>query len=221
MILQLKYEDITASGVRGDLNGKNVNFFMRIQVDEINIEEALVKFKGNKWVAAFDYVGEPSFLRTVDIGDRVVIVTKQVEKIDMNVDFLVNDIDKNLRIVLNLPEDYNDMKLIFEYSAKYPNVRFTGGRLLRLDGCSIGSLTRDDLFKKVGENRIPLVLENKPCLFPTYQIDDLDVVEFYEAKLIGEKKVRTPSTKSKQPAKPKKQLSSLLVLSGSSSMDNF
>lgn len=224
MILKLKYEDVKSTGVRGEVNGKNVNFFMRVTVDELNIVEALQKLKANKWIVAFDFVGEPSFLSTIDLGERVVIVTKEIDVIDMNVDFVLNSIDSKIRVVFNLPKEYSNMKSIFEYSKKYPNIRFTGGKLLRLDGCNVGAITQAELFKKIPENRIPLVVEDTVDVYPTYHIDELDIVEFYDAKLVGEKKVRSTSnsSKSKTPAKPKKQLSSLLALAGSSSAtDNF
>jgi hypothetical protein len=223
MFLRLKYEDATASAARGEINGKNVNFIMRVQVDELNIVEALAKFKGNKHVASFDYVGEPSFLKTIDIGNAIVIVSKDIEKLDMNVDFIMNDLDSRIRVVFKLPNDYTDMKAIYDYSAKYPNVRFCGGNLIRLEGCNIGCIGQADITKKIPDSRLSITSEGCACVMANIHIDDSDTVEFYEAKLTIEKKVRVPSDKraSSRPASPKKQLSSLLSLVGTGSMDNF
>lgn len=225
MILSLSYEDITGSAVRGEVNGKSVNFFMRVKVNESNIEEALTKLKGNKWVVAFDYVGDPEFLKTVDIGDSVVIITKEVEKLDMNVDFLLNGLDRRVRVVLKLPKTYTDMKSIYDYSRKYPNVRFCGGKFLRLEGCNIGCIGQSDVFRKVPDSKLSIVSEGCSCVFQNIHIDDLDVVEFYDSKTsVSEKKVKSSSNKpkAKSKPKPKKHLSSLLALvNNSDGFDNF
>lgn len=223
MFLKLKYEDVTSTGVRGEVDGKKVNFFMRVEVDELNIQEALTKFKGNKWVVSLEYTGEPSFLRTLDLGSALVIVTKQVEAIDMNVDFIMNEIDPRVRLVLELPESYSDMKAIFEYSQKYPNIRFDGGSFIRLEGCHIGALGKEDVPKKISDSRIPLTTQGYASVLPTVLIDEADLIEFYDAKTSSvEKKGRKQSDKSKsKSSKPKKQLSSLLSLSGTGGFGNF
>jgi hypothetical protein len=219
MLLKIKYEDVKASGVRGEVNGKAVNFFMRIQVDELNIVEALEKFRGNKWVVSFDYIGEVGFLRTIDIGSNNVIVTKEIDKIDINVDFIMGEIDNRVRVVFNLPDSYSDMRIIYDYSQKYKNIRFDGGRFIRLDGCSIGSIGISDIPKKIAESRLAVATEGNASIFANITIDDVDILEFYDSKssVSGGKKA-SGGSKTK---KPKKQLSSLLSLVNSEGFNNF
>lgn len=220
MLLRLKYEDMTSNAARGEVNGKNVNFFLRVQVDASNISEALVKLKGNKWVAGFDFVGEPTFLHTIDIGDAVVMVEKEVETVDENLDFTLTNLGSKIRVLVKLPKDYSDMKTIHAYSQKYPNIRFCGGNLIRLDGCNVGCIGKEDISKKIPDNRIGVLAEGCGCVFQNIHIDDVDTLEFYESKSnVTEKKVRSSGKpKSKTTKKP---LSSLLSLDKLGGMDNF
>jgi hypothetical protein len=221
MLLRLKYEELTSTAARGEVNGKNVNFIMRVQVDELTIVDAIAKFRGNKNIASLDYVGEPSFLKTIDLGGILIIITKELATLDANVDFIMSDIDSRIRVVVQLPMTYSDMKKVYEYSLKYTNLYFDGGNLIRLEGCNIGAVCASDIIKKVPESRIPLVIEGNGSVFQTVHIDDADSVEFYEAKLIVEKKTRVASDKARTKTAPKKQLSSLFALTASGGTDNF
>lgn len=229
MLLKIKYEDIQASGARGEVGGKKVNFFMRVEVNELNFQEALAKFDSNKWVAVFDYVGELGFLAGVQFGTKPVIITKQFEKLDMNLDFFMNEVDSRLRVAIELPKDYTDMRAVMQYSKKYPNMRFCGGKLLRIDGANLGAVTQAEIHKKIPDSRIPIIAEGCGCILPNLTVEEADVVEFYDAKtLVKEKKVKEKTatlkqSKAKAKSKPKKQLSSLLSLAntGTGDLDNF
>lgn len=220
MLLKLKYDDVKASGARGEVNGKMMNFFMRVQVDELNLVEAMQKFKSNKWVVALDYTGEVGFLKTVEVLDKTIIVTKEVEKVDLNVDFIMSDIDNRVRVVFSLPENYSDMRTIYDYSQKYTNIRFDGGKFIKLDGCNVGAIGVDDIPKKIADSRIAVVTRGSASVFEEVHIDDVDMVEFYDSKTVSTGRTKKKSSNNKT-KKPKKQLSSLLSLVNADGLNNF
>lgn len=222
MLLKLKFEDITANSARGEVDGKKVNFFMRVRVNESNIVQAIEKLRDNKSVVCFDYVGDINFLKTIDLGNKPVVVDRVVETLDMNIDFMMNELDTRVRINLIVPKDFKDMKAVYTYCQKYPNIRISGGKLLRLNGCNIGAVGKEDIPKKVPDSRIPLVVETEYCVFRNIDIEEADEVEFYDIKKVSkEKRVRTEKPKTKSKPKPKKQLSSLLSLVSTGDVDNF
>lgn len=225
MILRLKYDHMTSSAARGEVDGKQVNFYLQVIVDETNIMQAVEKAKSNRWIVALEYVGSPSYLTDVDLGDQLVIMTHKVDTIDVNVDFVLSGIPDKVRVVFELPESYSDMKTIMEYSKKYPNISFEGGTFIRLAGCNLGAVRASDIPKKIAESRIPLTMKGNASIYPVVYIDDLDAVEFYEHKLtILEKRVKSSGSKSsesKKPAKPKKRMSSLIPVQAIGGMDNF
>jgi hypothetical protein len=216
---------MSASAARGDVNGKQVNFFLQVIVNETNVVQALERFRGNRWVVALEYVGDPSFLSAVDVGQQLVLVTRTADTVDMNVDFALSGLPATVRVVFELPETYSDMKTILEYSLKYANISFDGGNFIRLDGCKLGAVRASDLPKKVAESRIPLTTKGSASIYQTLYIDDLDTVEFYESKLtVVEKRVRSSGNKTggqKKSPTPKKKMSSLVPVQAVGRLDNF
>lgn len=224
VILRVKYEDLgkDANAARGVVNGKQVNFFLRVQVDEMNIVDAIQRFRGNKWVVALDYIGDPGFLQNIDISGVLVIVIKEVmsiESLDIDLQFMLSQIDPRVRVVLKLPKDFNNMKVLYDLNQRYPNLHFCGGYLLRIDGCNIGCIGVNDLFKKVPSSRISLITEGCGCVLQTVTMDDVGEVEFYYVKPTLKEKIfdSTPRIRTA----PKKRVSSLLELSLAGKLDNF
>lgn len=222
MLLRLKYDDVKANAAKGEVNGKNVNFFMRVEVDESNIVEAIDRFRGNRYVASLDYVGEEGYLKTIDIEGILVIVAKSVDMIDGGTEYYLSELDPRVRPVLKLPRDFSDMKQLFDLSQKFPNVHFCGGHLIKIDGCNIGAITRNDISKKIPDSRIPLVTEGCACVFQNITIEDADSVEFYEARVSPmERKSRSTSKGKSKSSTSRKKVSAILSTAKTSAFDNF
>ena len=223
MILKLNYSEIEKTAVKGEVNGKTVNFFLVVNVDETNLVEAIERFRGNRWVVALNYSGNLDALSGVDVGDRLVLVVKQFETLDINVDFTMNSIPPNVTLVVELPKTFHDMRLVKSYADKYPNIRFEGGHFLHLEGIPLGTIMQKDVTVKIPKNRLPLVTEGNASIFKRVSVEEIENLEFYEAKgtVKSAPKVSTKKSAPKESApKKKKKLSSLLDLS-SDALDNF
>lgn len=222
MLLTLNYNEVQGNAVKAIIDGKSVTCFMRVIVNEENIEEAIKKFKGNKWVVSLEYVGDITFLNGKDLTGVTVIVKQEIEKVGMDIDFTLKSIQSDVRVVFKLPKEYNDMMSIYNYSQKYPNIRFCGGNLIRLEGCHIGCIGVSDIKKKIAESRIPLVCEGCACVYKNVTLSDLEAVEFYNDKSASSSEARTKAGSKVAGHKPqKKQLSSLLDLTKVGRLDNF
>lgn len=223
MLVNLKYDQVEGSALKGEVNGKAVNLFMQVEVDNSNVEQALERFKGNKWVVGLDYVGDVQQLVGLNLNGLNVLVKKDYDGVEQ-IDEALKGIPEGVNLVMKLPLDYSDMRVIHTYSQKYPNLRFCGGTLLRINGCHIGCIEQQDVFKKIPDSKLSLVCEGCSCVYKHSLLDDFDLVEFYND---ANAKVKTAkisaNTGTKQPKKPsnKNQLSSLLTLAKSKGVDNF
>ena len=218
MILNLNYGDMQKTTAKGVVNGKEVKFFLRVFVNELNIQEAVDKLVNNKFVVALEYKGELGFLKTVDTKGMVVIVKNSVDKVDMNIDFYMNMVDSNIRMVFKLPDSYSDMRRVKEYSEKYTNIRFCGGNLLRLIGTKIGCIGIDDIPKKISESRIPLVVEKCGCAMENVSLDEVEDLEFIDDK-VGVLSTKKSSSGVKKTSS--KKVSSILKSVVTVEEDNF
>ncbi|MNL91204.1 hypothetical protein D3C81_09340 [compost metagenome] len=217
MIVNIKYDEVQGTALKGSVNSKQVNLFMRVLVDETNIHEAITKFRECKWVVALDYVGDQEVLRDLDTAGVVVLIKKEIDKLDMNVDFIMKSIPNNIRVVFKLPETYCDMQSIVSFSKRYENIRFCGGNFIRLEEAKLGCIGVEDIFKKVAESRIPLVSQGCACIFNYVNLEDVTNLEFYEDR------GNASSTKvvKERKSSPRKVLSSLVALDKKGGFDNF
>lgn len=239
MLLKLNYNHALNTGAKGEVNGKKTNFFMVMNVDETNFEQAIDRFGKTKGVVAFNFVGNPSFLQTspsIGISEKPILFEQDVSQgVDLvGIQQTMLALPQSIRVVFKLHEDFNDMRFVYSESQKYPNIRFEGGHLVRLAGCKIGAIDPNDIPKKIAVNRIDLTPSpQNSAVMPYIHIDDVDTIEFYQFKDAQTKtprasKVKTPKTpkekssKSTGASKPKKQLSSLLALTqDAGAFDNF
>lgn len=227
MILKIPYSELKSSGVKGVFDGKEVSFLLHVIVDSTNIEEALAKLDGVKSIICFEYVDEAPLIANLDLIKTPVVVIVQVSSLGVNFDFTVGKYPSSVRIIAELPDDFTDVRAVEDICLKYPHVRITGGRLLKIDGLRLGLHSREDIPKKIAASRVPTVWEGVKSYMRLVQYSELESVEYYDAKREVIKTAKEPKQpKSPRVKKPvvKKQkhkvLASLGDLKGSG-FDNF
>lgn len=242
MLLNIDFSSVENTGVKGEVDGKKVNFYMVINVSERNIIEAQSKYGNSKGVVAFNYTGNPDFLQgNAQLAEitKPLLLNVALEQIGIiEIQQTMIKYPQNVRVVFQLPSDFSNMQFIYSESKKYPNIRFEGGRLLRLGGCKIGSVDIEDIPRKIAVSRLKLSPKDETQFSAMRYIkeDDADLLEFYLFKEVKPKstgtkevKIRTPKVKTategkpraSKPPKPKKQLSSLLDLKPSGSSNSY
>ena len=95
---------------------------------------------------------------------------------------------EDIIFLVSVPDGYKDMRELLSLCNKYPNVRFTGGYLLGVDGLRIGRY--DD-----GKERMSVVFDGQYDAFTEADIDSVKVVFGSD---VGKEKVVKNSKASKE-----------------------
>lgn len=179
MIIQLEYQDIGLVGIRTNYENKIKNHYIRYIVDEYSIDKAIKEVKNNKWVVALDYEGDVQYLYNIVERPTVpVIVTKEMKEInELSISFYIKTMPDWVIVSIKTPSDFCDMRLIEQLSKEYKNVRFCGGKFLRLPECNIGCIQRSDISGKVTDSKVEYYTEGCACILKTMPIEEVEGVD--------------------------------------------
>ena len=179
MIIKLEYEDIGLVGIKTNYNNKVKNHYIRYIVDEYSIEKAIKEVRNNKWVVALDYEGDNQHLFTLEEKPNIpVIVTKEFTEVtELGIDFFMSYVPSWVIVSIKTPSDFCDMRLVETLSKKYSNIRFCGGKFLRLPTCHIGCIQRDEIPAKIADSKISYYTEGCACAMVTMNIEDVEGVD--------------------------------------------
>lgn len=209
MIVRIEYQN-TISAIKTKYKGKEKSHYIRFVVDEYSIQSALERVRDNKWVVALDYEGDISYLNNVkyDVNDKPVIIFKQLDEIsELTIKSIMRRIPLWVRVAIKTPEDFNNMRVIFDLSKKYPNIRFCGGNFLRLGGCNVGCIGREDIPRKVAESKIDYYTKGCNCIIKTLNIEDIEGYEFiYSSEEDKLKSIKDEKVDSKRVVKSLRDL---------------
>lgn len=199
MIIKMDYEDIGLVGIRTNYNGKIKSHYIRYIVDEYSIEKAIKQTKGNKWVVAFDYIGDYQYLfNIVEKPNVPVIVTKELKEInELSIEFFMKCVPDWVIVSIKTPSDFCDMRVIENLSLQFPNIRFCGGKFLRLPNCKIGCIQKEDLPYKMAESQVTYYTEGCACALLTMPYDEVEGKDllFKDAEI--EREIKKQETKKK------------------------
>lgn len=179
MIIRLEYEDIGLVGIRTNYNNKVKNHYIRYIIDEFCVEKAINEIRNNKWVVALDYVGDYQYLFNLDIRPTVPLIVRKefLEITELTIDFFMSTIPDWVIVSIKTPENFSDMRLVESLSMKYPNIRFCGGKFLRLPTCRIGCIQRNEISGKIADSKISYYTEGCACAMVTMDIEDVEGVD--------------------------------------------
>lgn len=178
MIVKVNYDEIKGEYVT--YKGKQA--YMRIVIDDDNMIDALDRFRDNEYVVAFDYKGkELNNAKNLNVGDKVIIGTldgtddKVLDSLlkSESLDTLLKALPSYFRVVIKLNKEFKNIRKVYEFEEKYPNVVFCGGNLIRLKGLKLGCIQPEDI-------------KNKDVSFKSYVTDGecsclFDMLDFAES----------------------------------------
>ena len=180
MIIKLDYQDIGLVGIKTNYNGKIKNHYIRYIVDEYSIDKAIREVKNNnKWVVALDYEGDIQYLFNVQEKPTIpVIVTKEVDEVtELSISFIMSTIPDWVIVSIKTSSDFADMRLVEKLSKQYSNIRFCGGKFLRLPCCNIGCIQRKDIPNKIPDSKIEYYTEGCACIMKTLPIEEVEGID--------------------------------------------
>lgn len=195
----MEYQDIGIVGIKTNYNNKVKSHYIRYIVDEFLIDKAIKETENNKWVVALDYQGDLQYLFNIsDRPKKPVIITKELKEIDeISVTYLMNSVPDWVIVAVKTPKDFSDMRLIERLSKRYKNIRFCGGKFLRLPCCNVGCIQREDIPTKIPDSKIQYYVEGCSCIMPTMSIDDVEGVDLLFKSKESEKEVIQEENKKK------------------------
>lgn len=238
MLVTLDFADVTANAVKGEINSKTTNLYMVVRVNQSNLVEAQERFRNYRNVVALHYEGDLEYLKLVDLqSSKPVFCRFPLSEIVVDSFDWVLSAPEGLRVVIDTPADYSDMRAIKFLCEKYGNLYFAGGKFFRLEGCRLGAIQREDLPRKINEMHISLLTSGEGSVYPIVTLSELDSFTFYTeevkaprskggtkaprpARIKAETPVKKVEQTPKQPKGKKNKLASLLDLVPAQA-DNF
>lgn len=202
MLLRIPFDDVRDSLVEGVKDGKRTKLAMIVGVTLTNIVQAKERFQDNPNIVAFEYLDDPNTLKGLLFSDwgKPVLVVGRFPALDETADTMIASLLSNVSdvtVVIDLPADYSDLRMVDHFSKKYPSIRFIGGDLLRIEGVNYGFVSLEALPRRVPFARVPLIVSAEIPLVPVYVPSDLDSLEFSSIK-VKVQRTREPKA-SKQP----------------------
>lgn len=189
IIIQLDYQDIDLVTIRTNYNNKIKDNYLRYIVDEFSLEKAIKEMEENKWVVALDYVGDLEYLFNItNKPSKPIIVTKKLLDInELSIDFIMQTMPDWVIVSIKTPSNFCDMRVVERLSKKYSNIRFCGGKFLRLPNCNVGCIQREDIPIKIRESAISYSTEGCSCIITTLKLEEVENYEFIYKSMIEEK----------------------------------
>lgn len=199
MIIKLEYEDIGLVGIKTNYNNKVKNHYIRFIVDEYCVEKAIKEAENNKWVVALDYEGDYQYLFNLEEVPKIpVIITKEFTEInELSIAFFMTKVPDWVIVSIKTPEDFSDMRLVDNLSKQYSNIRFCGGKFLRLPSCRIGCIQREEIPSKIADSKTSYYTEGCACAMVTMNIEDVEGVDLLFKEKEAEKIILKEENKKK------------------------
>ena len=199
MIIKLEYEDIGLVGIKTNYNNKVKNHYIRFIVDEYCVEKAIKEAENNKWVVALDYEGDFQYLFNLEEVPKIpVIITKEFTEVNkLSIAFFMTKVPDWVIVSIKTPEDFSDMRLVDNLSKQYSNIRFCGGKFLRLPSCRIGCIQREEIPSKIADSKISYYTEGCACAMVTMNIEDVEGVDLLFKEKEAEKIILKEENKKK------------------------
>lgn len=162
------------------VGNRNKIVVFEVSVDNTDIREAVDFAYGNKNVVSLVYEGtEQYFMMLSELDSKGVNIAK-VERVSMDVDEpyiveLLKILPAWATLIVDLPEEFNNMEFICNICSKFDRVRFTGGYLFDMQGARLGICGKDTLE--------PLGIKGSEDLIKTGDCCALDVVDATDIKI--------------------------------------
>jgi len=137
------------SGVKTKFGTKKHAVLFKVYCDDTDVKECIDLYRSSKNVIMLEYQGTLSTLGMQDLSNvyitRVYDFGTNISEDDVK--GVVEELIDGLVGVIRLPQEYSDMRFIYNMSQKYSNIRFCGGSIFCIDGCNVGCCGRDILDK--------------------------------------------------------------------------
>ena len=157
--LKMPYAEVANRGTH--LSVKNMAteelYFMLLQAQPDEVDEALAYATVNPWVTGIEYLGSPNDLvmRKEKIGSTYIYCIVDAQNL--------HDVVPDVNLVVRTPANYANMQYIKTMCEKHPNVSFIGGDFLKLQGVRLGEVPDDKLPRKSFIKKARILFSGNDC----------------------------------------------------------
>lgn len=204
-----EYRKFDNKKVTCKIDKKNNNVFFRLVIDSETYSEGISMFETNIDILSVTYVGVTSLDSAARLASMRGVVIDVEYEVGMNVTeedvcSFAESTSTGVTALIKLPSEYNNMEFIYRMSQAYKNVRFCGGNLFTIEGCSLGCSIENRL-KKASLSQYEGVVDSCCIGLVKYELEDL--------KLEVSDKVKVGTISTAKPGK-RELFSSLLYANG-------
>lgn len=186
------------------IDGKKHKVYLKLHSGIEDIQESIELCRKRKDILLVEYQGDILALEKVKNNGVQINFVEEVGNnlTSEHIDNILSDFPSGLTLVLKLPNDFNNLELVYKLNKKYPNVRYLGGNLFRLRGLKVGSFGEDLLESKgIKVPKHSYLVSKEEDILPCYSDLDIEYSERSEKEVkdIVTKK-RSTSPKAKRPS---------------------
>lgn len=211
MLVTIPFSELQGNKIKGLVNGKKITAVPLVNVTSAELSEVALypeRYKG----VIFNYIGDMQQAQSlyVEKKDFEIICIYNPTTLE-EVPQLLHYVPNYMTCVIQLPQEFSDMRILKSYCSVHPNIRFVGGHLLQIEGVRIGYVDNTFISKK--SNGLSVVTNGLDGLYMVYdytQIEELDFIKYKEKtakvrepKPPKEKKPKEKVDKPKTPKEPK------------------
>lgn len=200
------------------VEGKKHKVYYKLESGADELQDCINLARNRKDIVFVEFQGNIDEVENFETNGVSVIYVKEVGNniSESDIDFTLVDFPKGMTLVLSLPDDFNNLELIYKLNKMYPSVRFYGGNLFRLDGLRLGNYDKTALENKgIKFGSYSHLTSNSKDILGYYNISNLEL-EFNEKSV---KEVKDVLSKPKK-EKAKKPTSSRFAI-GAFSLGDF
>lgn len=198
--LKLPYSEVANRGTRVSVKNTATDelYFMLLRAEPAEIDDALAYAAVNPWVSGVEYLGSPD-----DLVMRKDKIGRTYAYCIVDLAYLPSVIpDANL--VIRTPANFSDMRYVQTMCTAHPNISFTGGDFLKLQGVRLGEVPDDRLPRKSFVKKARILFSGEDC--SALEVEDyinyLNVLSFGdEPYKYGDTKVSNKTTGVKKATK--------------------
>ena len=107
-----------------------------------------------------------------------MIVTREFTDVnELAISFFVKSLPDWVIVSIKTPADFCDMRLVEGLSKQFPNIRFCGGKFLRLPTCRIGCIQKEEIPVKIADSKISYYTEGCACAKITLPIEEVEGID--------------------------------------------
>ena len=201
-------------------NGKKHKVYLKLICDDFTLKESIELAKGSKNILMLEYQGLDTNPVYSNLGNTGVYIGRVIEfgnnLTEDDLTRIVNDTPEGVTPIVRLPDDFKDLRFLWDMTKKFGKVRFCGGTLFSIKGVNVGAIGVDILdAHEIKYEPSSFMVIGTDDVIESVGIDELEITTSSKSESKGSSKPKKSSSgKKKSPTKPQVTFSSMLLKNG-------